>query len=79
MNSADVQLEFSVDTLMFDTIFTTVGSTTQRLKVYNPYQENVLISRIRLAGGDFSNFRLNINGQMENEAYEDQSGHFHKF
>ncbi|HKI89470.1 MAG TPA: hypothetical protein VKA38_10605, partial [Draconibacterium sp.] len=70
MNSNDVQLEFSVDTLMFDTIFTTVGSTTQRLKVYNPYEENVLISRIRLGGGDFSNFRLNINGQMENEAYE---------
>jgi hypothetical protein len=70
MNSADVQLEFSVDTLMFDTIFTTIGSTTQRLKIYNPYQENVLISRIRLAGGDFSNFRLNINGEMENEAYE---------
>lgn len=70
MNSNDVQLEFSVDTLMFDTIFTTIGSTTHRLKVYNPYEENVLISRIRLGGGDFSNFRLNINGQMESEAYE---------
>lgn len=70
MNSADVQLKFSVDTLMFDTIFTTVGSTTQRLKIYNPYQENVLISRIKVGGGDFSNFRLNINGEMENVAYE---------
>lgn len=70
MNSADVQLQFSVDTLMFDTIFTTVGSTTQRLRIYNPYQENVLISRIKLGGGDFSNFRLNVNGEMENEVYE---------
>ena len=70
LNSTDVQLEFSVDTLMFDTIFTTIGSATQRLSVYNPYQENVLISRVRLGGGNFSNFRLNINGQMENEIFE---------
>ena len=70
MNSADVQLEFSLDTIMFDTIFTTVGSTTQQLRIYNPYEENVLISRIRLGGGDFSNFRLNINGQEGNEAFE---------
>ena len=70
MNSPNAQLEFSLDTIMFDTIFTTVGSTTQQLRIYNPYEENVLISRIRVGGGDFSNFRLNINGQMGNEAYE---------
>lgn len=70
MSSPDAQLQFSADTVMFDTIFTTIGSTTQHLKVYNPYDENVLISRIRVAGGDFSNFRLNINGQSTNEAYE---------
>jgi hypothetical protein len=70
MSSPDAELQFSVDTVMFDTIFTTIGSTTQHLKIYNPYDENVLISRIRVAGGDFSNFRLNINGQTTNEAYE---------
>ncbi len=70
LNSPDAQLQFSLDTIAFDTIFTTVGSTTQHFTVYNPYEENVLISRIRLAGGDFSNFRLNINGVAANEAYE---------
>ena len=70
MNSPDAQLEFSADTVMFDTIFTTIGSTTQNLRVYNPYNENILISSIRLAGGDFSNFRLNINGETVNEAYD---------
>lgn len=70
LNSPDAQLQFSTDTVMFDTIFTTIGSTTQHLKIYNPYEESVLISRIRVAGGDFSNFRLNVNGTSSNEVYE---------
>ena len=70
MTSPDAQLQFSKDTIMFDTIFTTNGSTTKRFTVHNPYQENILISRIRLAGGDFSSFRLNINGAVESEVYE---------
>jgi len=70
MNSPDAQLSFSADTIMFDTIFTTIGSTTQNLRVYNPYNENILISRIKLGGGDMSNFRLNVNGELVNEAYE---------
>ena len=67
MNSPDAQLNFSVDTITFDTIFTTIGSTTQRFTVQNPYEETVLISNIRLAGGNNSNFRLNINGEVGNE------------
>ncbi|MCY1721346.1 hypothetical protein OU798_13405 [Prolixibacteraceae bacterium Z1-6] len=70
LSSTDAQLQFSVDTITFDTIFTTIGSTTQRFTVRNPYDENVLISRIRLGGGDVSNFRLNVNGIVGNELYE---------
>ncbi|MCF6332766.1 MAG: hypothetical protein L3J11_05725 [Draconibacterium sp.] len=70
MTSSDAQLQFSTDTITFDTIFTTLGSTTQYFTVHNPYEESVLISRIRLAGGDLSNFRLNINGEVGNEMYE---------
>ncbi|PIF06216.1 MAG: hypothetical protein CSA36_02730 [Draconibacterium sp.] len=70
VNSHDAQLFFSTDTIMFDTIFTTIGSTTQHFTVHNPYDENILISRIKLAGGDESNFRLNINGEETNELYE---------
>lgn len=70
MSSSDVQLQFSKDTITFDTIFTTIGSTTRRFTVQNPYDENVLVSRIRLAGGEFSNFRLNVNGMVGNELYE---------
>ncbi len=70
LNSPDAQLRFSADTITFDTIFTTIGSTTQRFTVHNPYGESVLISRIRLSGGDFSSFRLNVNGEVGNEVYE---------
>lgn len=70
MSSPDVRLQFSLDTITFDTIFTTIGSTTQRFTVRNPYDENVLISRVRMAGGDFSNFRLNVNGIVGNEIYD---------
>ena len=70
MNSPDAQLRFSVDTITFDTIFTTIGSTTRRFTVQNPYEETVLISSIRLAGGNTSNFRLNVNGIGGNELYD---------
>jgi hypothetical protein len=70
LTSTDAQLTFSVDTITFDTIFTTIGSSTQRFTVQNPYDEDILISRIRLAGGDFSNFILNVNGISGSELFE---------
>lgn len=60
-------LTFSADTVMFDTIFTSIGSTTKSFRVYNPYNEDLSIDAIQLAGGDESDFRLNINGYTENE------------
>lgn len=67
ISSPDVKLKFSVDTVLFDTVFTTIGSTTQHLKIYNPYNEKVLISSVKLAKGEASSFRLNINGIPANE------------
>lgn len=59
-------LYFSSDTVMFDTIFTSIGSTTKHFRVYNPYSSDLTIDAITLAGGDNSKFRLNINGFPEN-------------
>jgi len=70
LSSSDVKLGFSTDTVMFDTVFTTLGSTTQHLKLYNPYDQKVLISSVKLAKGDMSNFRLNINGVSSNEVQD---------
>jgi hypothetical protein len=57
-------LEFSVDTLVFDTVFTTIGSTTQQFKIYNTENRTVQIEEIELMGGENSPFRMNIDGLM---------------
>lgn len=62
LTDADVRLTFSVDTLRFDTVFTELGSATRFLKVYNPYDRPVRLSRVYLAEGATSSFRLNVDG-----------------
>jgi hypothetical protein len=60
--SQDAQLIFSQDTIIFDTVFTTIGTATQRFTVKNPYNESINLSSVFLAGGQNSPYRLNIDG-----------------
>jgi hypothetical protein len=62
----DAKLGFSSDTVLFDTVFTTVGSTTQNFRVYNPHSQPIVIDRISLANSPGTPFRLNINGHQVN-------------
>jgi len=55
-------LTFSVDTLVFDTVFTTIGSTTKSFKIYNPESKTVQIDEVELMGGENSPFRMNLDG-----------------
>lgn len=55
-------LDFSQDTVLFDTVFTTIGSTTQRFKVYNNNGSSIKIDEIQLMGGEDSPFRINFDG-----------------
>lgn len=55
-------LTFSTDTLSFDTVFTTIGSTTSYFMIYNKNDEALNIKKILLAGGQESNFRINVDG-----------------
>jgi len=55
-------LEFSKDTVYLDTVFTNIGSSTYNLKVYNRSDEDINIPAIRLAEGETSNYRLNVDG-----------------
>lgn len=64
-------LAFSTDTLVFDTVFTSVGSTTRRIKVINPNRTAITIHKTFLGSqitGAKSPFRLNINGIPANSA-----------
>lgn len=56
------QVSFSLDTLVFDTVFTQQGSATRSLKIYNKQKERINISSIRLKKGAQSAYRLNVNG-----------------
>lgn len=55
-------LEFSKDTVYLDTIFSNIGSSTYNLKVYNRSNEDINIPVVRLAEGESSNYRLNVDG-----------------
>lgn len=62
LNDSSVKLSFSEDTIIFDTVFTTIGSTTGYLLVYNNEGKPIKISSIRLANGASSNYRINVDG-----------------
>jgi hypothetical protein len=54
---------FSSDTVVFDTVFTSIGSVTKQLMVYNKNRERIRISSINLQGGINSAFRINVDGE----------------
>ncbi len=60
-------LQFSTDTVFFDTVFTTIGTTTKRIKIYNRANNAVNISKIDLVEQTaFANYRLNVDGIASN-------------
>ncbi|MDD4515949.1 hypothetical protein [Massilibacteroides sp.] len=61
------KLTFSVDTLAFDTVFTTIGSTTKKFMVYNKNKEAINIESILLKGQGNSGFRMNVDGRKGTE------------
>lgn len=60
-SSSDV-LEFSVDTVNFDTIFTNEGTATRSLKVFNRSNKSLRVSSIILGKGEESGFIVNVDG-----------------
>lgn len=60
---ANLRLTFSTDTVSFDTVFSTIGSSTQRIKVFNNNDRAIHITQAYLASGGNSGFRVNIDGQ----------------
>ena len=57
------KLSFSVDTLYFDTVFSTIGSATKRIMVHNKNKDALRISQIELVSGSRSAFKINVNGE----------------
>jgi len=61
------EVRFSTDTLNFDTVFTSQGSFTLRVKIFNPQDQKINLSSVRLQGGSASFFHLNVNGVSGND------------
>ena len=57
---ANFRLEFSSDTVRFDTLFTDMGSATLKLKVYNTSNQKAHIEQIRLMNAEY--YHINVSG-----------------
>lgn len=62
ITSPDAIVEFSADTLLFDTVFVSTGSITQSVRIINANNQKLHLSDIRLMGGTQSYFHINIDG-----------------
>lgn len=60
-NDAALQLTFSHDTLLFDTVFTTIGTSTKTVMVYNPNKNAINIERVQMGEGKY--FYINLDGE----------------
>ncbi|MEP6615219.1 MAG: hypothetical protein ABJA57_01505 [Ginsengibacter sp.] len=67
IKSSDARLQVSADTLSFDTVFTSRGSVTGSLKIYNLNDQKLLISKVKLVGGPSSSFKINVDGVAASE------------
>lgn len=63
------KLAFSHDSILFDTVFTAMGSSTKRVMVYNPNRNAVLIDRVEMAKGQ--SFCINLDGENQLENLRD--------
>ena len=66
----NLKLSFSADTVMFDTVFTSLGSATHQLRIFNKSDNDLNISSIRLTGGESSPYRFNLDGENGVEFYD---------
>ncbi|GAO41846.1 choice-of-anchor Q domain-containing protein [Flavihumibacter petaseus] len=64
LTSPEAGLAVSTDSLHFDTLFTQTGSITLSFRIYNLNDQRIRISKVALAGGGNSKFRINVNGDQ---------------
>lgn len=56
-----LKLQFSHDTVLFDTVFTSIGSSTKRVMVYNPNENALCINQVSVREGKY--FHINLDGE----------------
>jgi hypothetical protein len=71
IDDPSIQLSFSEDTILFDTVFTTIGSITKRFKIYNDRGNAVRVRSIYLGQGINSPYTITVNG-LEGKSFDEQ-------
>lgn len=62
ITSPDARVTISTDTLKYDTVFVTAGSTYRTFRIINENNQKLLLSSLQLAGGTSSVFKMNVDG-----------------
>lgn len=62
-SDGNLKIDFTVDKINFDTVFTTVASPMQRFKIYNRNNKSISFETIELINAESNGFRINVNGQ----------------
>ena len=62
-DNPSIKLSFSADSVIFDTVFTSIGSATKQLMIYNQSKNKVIISNLTLGSGEQSAYRINVDGE----------------
>ena len=60
-----LRLSFSHDSILFDTVFTALGSSTKQMMIYNPNRNAILIDRVEMREG--TSFFINLDGENQIE------------
>ncbi len=62
ITSADARVTITADTLKYDTVFVTAGSTYRTFKIINENDQKLRVSSLKLFGGTASVYKINVNG-----------------
>ena len=62
ITSGDARVTITADTLKYDTVFVTTGSTYRTFKIINENNQKLRLSSLRLMGGTSSVYKMNVDG-----------------
>lgn len=62
VTSADARISITADTLKYDTVFSSTGSTYRSFKIINLNNQKLRISSVKLMGGNASAYKINTDG-----------------
>ncbi len=62
ITSPDARVSISADTLKYDTLFVTTGSTYRTFKIKNENDQKLRVSSLKLMGGTSSVYKINVDG-----------------